>query len=134
MLYIVFIVLIFIASLLIILAVLAQNPKGGMAANFGASNQVMGVRQTTSFLERFTWGLAIVLLLLSVGATMTVSQDKIQASKSAMDKGIEQSAGAAGAFDAREQPTSGEEELNLLDEIAAPAEGEAQEAATTEEE
>ena len=54
--YIFFIVLILIASILLILAVLAQSPKSGMAANFGASNQVMGVRQTSDFLEKFTWG------------------------------------------------------------------------------
>ena len=49
--YIFLIVLIIIASILLVLAVLAQNPKGGMAANFGASNQVMGVRQTADFLD-----------------------------------------------------------------------------------
>lgn len=42
MLYTICIALILIASVLIILAVLVQNPKSGMAANFGASNQVMG--------------------------------------------------------------------------------------------
>ena len=46
MLYTICIALILIASVLIILAVLVQNPKSGMAANFGASNQVMGVRET----------------------------------------------------------------------------------------
>ena len=45
------IVLVLIASVLMVLAVLVQNPKSGMASNFGASNQVMGVRQTTDFLE-----------------------------------------------------------------------------------
>ena len=59
--YIFLIVLIIIASILLVLAVLAQNPKGGMAANFGASNQVMGVRQTADFLERSTWALAIAM-------------------------------------------------------------------------
>ena len=38
------IVLVLIASVLMVLAVLVQNPKRGMASNFGASNQVMGVR------------------------------------------------------------------------------------------
>jgi len=60
--YIFLIVLIIIASILLVLAVLAQNPKGGMAANFGASNQVMGVRQTADFLERSTWALAIAIV------------------------------------------------------------------------
>lgn len=47
MLYTICIALILIASVLVILAVLVQNPKSGMAANFGASNQVMGVRETS---------------------------------------------------------------------------------------
>ena len=51
MLYTICIALILIASVLVILAVLVQNPKSGMAANFGASNQVMGVRETSDFLE-----------------------------------------------------------------------------------
>ena len=65
------IVMIVIASILLILAVLVQSPKSGMAANFGAANQTMGVRQTSDFLEKFTWAMvaAIVLFtLLSVTA------------------------------------------------------------------
>ena len=48
MLYTICIALILIASVLVILAVLVQNPKSGMAANFGASNQVMGCLLYTS--------------------------------------------------------------------------------------
>lgn len=68
--YIFLIVLILIACVLLVLAVLAQHPKSGMAANFGASNQVMGVRQTTDFLERFTWITSIAIVVLTLGATM----------------------------------------------------------------
>lgn len=71
--YIFLIVLIVIASILLVLAVLAQNPKGGMAANFGASNQVMGVRQTADFLERSTWTLAIAIVVLSLLASIAMS-------------------------------------------------------------
>ena len=63
MLYTLCIILILVASILIILAVLVQNPKSGMAANFGASNQVMGVRQTSDFLEKFTWTMAVVIVV-----------------------------------------------------------------------
>ncbi|WP_418692445.1 preprotein translocase subunit SecG, partial [Alistipes putredinis] len=66
MLYTLCIILILVASILIILAVLVQNPKSGMAANFGASNQVMGVRQTSDFLEKFTWTMAVVIVVLSL--------------------------------------------------------------------
>ncbi len=72
MLYTIFIGLILVACVLMILAVLVQSPKGGMAANFGASNQVMGVRQTTDFLEKFTWVMAISILVLSLLATVAL--------------------------------------------------------------
>ena len=86
--YIAFIVLIFIASVLLVLAVLSQSPKGGMAANFGASNQVMGVRQTADFLEKSTWGLAIAILVLSLAATMTMPSDRIERSRTGVENAI----------------------------------------------
>ena len=70
---------------------MAQHPKSGMAANFGASNQVMGVRQTTDFLEKFTWGIAISIVVLSLLATMTMPSAKISQSKSIIEENIEQS-------------------------------------------
>ena len=75
--YILFIVLIVIASVLLILAVLAQSPKSGMAANFGASNQVIGVRQTTDFLEKFTWVMAAAILALSLLASVAMDREKL---------------------------------------------------------
>jgi preprotein translocase subunit SecG len=65
--YILVTVLIIIASILLALAVLVQNSKGGgLASGFSASNQVMGVRKTTDFLEKFTWGLATTLIVLCI--------------------------------------------------------------------
>ncbi len=72
MLYSVCIILILIASILIILAVLVQSPKSGMAANFGAANQVMGVRESSNFLEKFTWTMAIAIVVLSLTATLVM--------------------------------------------------------------
>lgn len=59
-------VLVFIVAILLIMVILVQNPKGGLASNFSSSNQVMGVRKTTDFLEKATWTLGIALLILSV--------------------------------------------------------------------
>ena len=95
------IVLVLIASVLMVLAVLVQNPKSGMASNFGASNQVMGVRQTTDFLEKLTWGLAVAIFVLSLLATL------------AMDSKPAQSPVAPVAAEAAE----------LVEDMAAPAEG-----------
>ena len=72
------IVLVLIASVLMVLAVLVQNPKSGMASNFGASNQVMGVRQTADFLEKLTWGLAVAIFVLSLAATLAVDNKPAQ--------------------------------------------------------
>lgn len=60
------IVVILIASILLILAVLVQSPKSGMAANFGAANQVMGVRESANILEKTSWWLAGIIAALSI--------------------------------------------------------------------
>jgi len=66
-------VLILIACVLMILVVLVQNSKGGgLASNFSSSNQYMGVRKTADFLEKFTWGLAVALLALSLMSIIVI--------------------------------------------------------------
>ena len=63
-------ILILIASLLLILIVLIQNSKGGgLASGFSSSNQIMGVRKTTDFLEKATWGLAGFVIVCSIVIT-----------------------------------------------------------------
>lgn len=59
--------LILIASVFMVLIVLVQNSKGGgLSAGFSSTNQVMGVRKTTDFLEKATWGLAATILSLCI--------------------------------------------------------------------
>jgi len=71
--YIFISILILFVCILLGLIVLVQNPKGGgLAANFGSGNQFMGARQTADFLEKASWTLAVVLLLLSLTATMVI--------------------------------------------------------------
>ena len=62
-----FIILIIIASILLIGVVLIQKSKGGgLASGFASGNQMMGVRKTTDFIEKATWGLAIFICLVSI--------------------------------------------------------------------
>ena len=71
--YIFIMVLIMIVCVLLAIVVLVQNSKGGgLAANFSAPNQIMGVRKTTDFLEKSTWTLAIILVVLSIAATAAI--------------------------------------------------------------
>ena len=65
--YLLFIVLIVIAAVLMCGIVLIQNSKGGgLASSFASSNQIMGVRKTTDFLEKATWTLAIAIAVFCV--------------------------------------------------------------------
>ncbi len=65
------IILALIVCVLLVLVVLVQNPKGGgLASNFASSNQIMGVKKTTDFLEKATWTLAIALLVICLAANM----------------------------------------------------------------
>ena len=82
------IIMIVIASILLILAVLVQSPKSGMAANFGAANQTMGVRQTSDFLEKFTWAMiaaVVFFTLLSVVFSGSNNEKAVEAGVSTDD-------------------------------------------------
>ena len=83
-------VLLFITCILLILIVLVQNSKGGgLASNFQSSNQIMGVRKTTDFLEKATWALAATLLVLSIGGTAFIPRDSRAGVQSAIKDQIE---------------------------------------------
>lgn len=60
-------ILLVLVCLLLILVVLIQNSKGGgIQSQFGAANQIMGVKRGTEVIEKLTWGLAIGLFFLSI--------------------------------------------------------------------
>jgi preprotein translocase subunit SecG len=66
-------ILILICSVLLVLVVLIQNSKGGgLAAGFASSNQVLGVRKTTDFLEKATWILAGFLVVFCISITAVI--------------------------------------------------------------
>ena len=74
--YIVIVSFILLTCVLLALVVLVQNSKGGgLAANFSSQNQIMGVRKTADFLEKATWVLAIVLVVLSLAATVAIPRN-----------------------------------------------------------
>jgi preprotein translocase subunit SecG len=79
------IVLLIIVSILLGLIVLVQNSKGGgLAAGLSASNQIMGVRKTTDFLEKLTWGLAIGLFALAIMANFVTPTASTNAAGASM--------------------------------------------------
>lgn len=72
-------ILIFICSIVLVLIVLVQNSKGGgLASGFSSSNQVLGVRKTTDFLEKATWGFAVAVLVLCITITAFIDRGVVQ--------------------------------------------------------
>ena len=71
---IVFGLLIILASVILGLIILIQNPKGGgLSANLGGiGNQLMGVKQTTDVLEKGTWLFAIIVAVLCVTSSIFI--------------------------------------------------------------
>ena len=69
-----FVILIVVACFFLGFIILVQNPKGGgLAGNVaGFSNQFMGVKGTTDVLERGTWILAVVVVLLCIFSTVFI--------------------------------------------------------------
>ena len=64
------VVLTLIASVLLIGVVLMQKSKGGgLSSTFAGSNNIMGVRRTTNFIEKATWTLAGAICILAILST-----------------------------------------------------------------
>lgn len=66
--YILFGILIVIIAVLLALAVIIQNPKGGMMSSTIGSmgNQILGAGRSTDAIEKITWYLAGGLMILCV--------------------------------------------------------------------
>ena len=65
-----------LVSIILICAVLIQNPKGGgLSSSFGGgdSQQLGGVKQTSDFLDKSTWFLAGALLILILFSNITLN-------------------------------------------------------------
>jgi preprotein translocase subunit SecG len=70
-------ILVIIASVVLGLIVLIQNPKGGgLSASLGGfSNQLMGVKQTTDVLEKGTWIFAALVAILCLVSPAFIPKD-----------------------------------------------------------
>ena len=67
MAYTFFVILIVLLSILMVFIVLIQESKGGgLSSEFSSANAIMGVRKTTNGVEKFTWGLAAAMVVISV--------------------------------------------------------------------
>jgi preprotein translocase subunit SecG len=74
---IVFVIILIVASLVLGLIILVQNPKGGgLSASMGGfSNQLMGVKQTTDVLEKGTWIFAAIVGVICIISAAFIPKD-----------------------------------------------------------
>ena len=68
-------ILIILASILLVIVVFVQNPKGGgLSSDFGSAQQLGGVQRTSDFIEKATWGLAGSIMVLSIVFTISTKK------------------------------------------------------------
>ncbi len=85
--YLLIIIVMLLASILMCGIVLIQNSKGGgLASGFSSSNQIMGVRKTTDFLEKATWTLAAVMVVCSIIAAYTLPSSNTSSQDAIMEQ------------------------------------------------
>ena len=70
----IFLALIIIVAFLLVVVIMVQNPKGGgLSSSFGGGGQQLGgVKKTTDFLDKSTWTLATLLLVLILLSNVTI--------------------------------------------------------------
>ena len=91
--YLLFVTLIVLAALLMCFVVLIQNSKGGgLSSSFAASNQIMGVRKTTDFIEKLTWGLAAFIVAVSILAAYAIPSHDEASSSVIMEQAVKEQA------------------------------------------
>jgi preprotein translocase subunit SecG len=89
----VLVVLAVIVGILLILLVISQKSKGGgLASGFSSSNQVLGVRKTTDFVEKATWTMVTIMVVLCIAATAFIGTDKNAEQGSSLKDKIEAAA------------------------------------------
>ncbi len=96
--YLALTIIIILVSVLLALVVLIQNPKGGgIVSGIIGSSQVMGVKKTSDFIEKLTWGLALSLAILCLAASFSLPSTEDRKVGTSMQEQIENSSAPVNA-------------------------------------
>jgi preprotein translocase subunit SecG len=102
--------IIILASILLILVVYVQNPKGGgLSSDFGAAQQIGGVQKTNDFIDKATWSLAGVIMVLSIVLTVR-SKTPEPVAPDQMDQQEQQQGQGQGQQQGGQQQNSGQQQ------------------------
>jgi len=84
----VFLVLIILVAFLLVVVIMVQNPKGGgLSSSFGGggTQQLGGVKKTTDFLDKSTWALATLMLVLILLSNVAIGNGSGNIESKAID-------------------------------------------------
>ena len=107
--YVLLVIFIVLAAILMVLTVVIQNSKGGgLASSFSSSNQIMGVRKTTGILEKTTWTLAAIMVVLSIASAYTLTGKSASTSVMQQDAAVQRAINPNNvqAFPAADEPAA----------------------------
>jgi preprotein translocase subunit SecG len=85
----IFLVLIVLVSFLLVVVIMVQNPKGGgLSSSFGGggTQQIGGVKKTSDFLDKSTWALATMLLVLILLSNFAIGGPNDTVDSKALDQ------------------------------------------------
>ncbi len=88
----IFLALIVVVAFLLIVVIMVQNPKGGgLSSSFGGggTQQLGGVKKTTDFLDKSTWTLATLLLVLILLSNVAINRGAEGVDSKALDPNAE---------------------------------------------
>ncbi|GAA4814217.1 preprotein translocase subunit SecG [Litoribaculum gwangyangense] len=84
----IFLALIVVVAFLLVVVIMVQNPKGGgLSSSFGGggTQQLGGVKKTTDFLDKSTWTLATLLLVLILLSNVAINRGSETVDSKALD-------------------------------------------------
>ena len=88
----IFLALIVVVAFLLVVVIMVQNPKGGgLSSSFGGggTQQLGGVKKTTDFLDKSTWTLATLLLVLILLSNVAINRGAENVDSKALDTDAE---------------------------------------------
>lgn len=84
----IFLALIVVVAFLLVVVIMVQNPKGGgLSSSFGGggTQQLGGVKKTTDFLDKSTWTLATLMLVLILLSNVAINRGSGVVDSKALD-------------------------------------------------
>mgnify|MGYP001812584830 CR=1 FL=1 len=84
----IFLALIVVVAFLLVVVIMVQNPKGGgLSSSFGGggTQQLGGVQKTTDFLDKSTWTLATIMIVLILVSNVAINRGNGDIESKALD-------------------------------------------------